>query len=117
MGMKRPVVGKKGAAELIRVFAAVTNTDTQEGRGDKVDHSYYATERGAQLGGIGIGVMDSDGTVESRIAVRFEDGQLFLLNQERGQIELGNEEQLAQDVRAKALSKLSPAERRALNLD
>lgn len=72
-------IGFKGKAEIVRIFAAVTNIDLNEGRGENIDDAYYFIERDALVGAIGIGVMGGDGEVEERFAVRFDNGTYFLL--------------------------------------
>lgn len=71
-----------GSARVVEIWAAVTNTERQEGRGQAIDHSYYATEEEATVGAVGIGVMGGEGKAEKRYAVEFEDGTLFLLSVE-----------------------------------
>lgn len=70
---------KSGVACVVEIWAAVTNTERQEGRGRQIDHSYYATEEEAAIGAVGIGVMGGVGETEKRYAVEFADGALFLL--------------------------------------
>ncbi len=113
---KQVLIGLRGHAIVIQIYAAVTNSDTQGGMGHNVDHSYYETARGALLGSIGIGVMGNDGTVEPRPAVKFDDGTILLLTS-TSIITLGDEEKLAQDARTTALAKLTLAERSALNIE
>lgn len=109
-------LGKSGEVEVITIFTARTNTELNEGRGQQYDRTFHETERGAKLGTVGIGVMGGDGEVGDRLAVRFSDGTLLLLDAGQPVIELQNENVLEQDIRRKALSKLSVAEREALGV-
>lgn len=76
---KRSVLGKEGRAKVVEIFAVVSNTDRQEGRGSSVDLTYHPTKEQAQTAAIGKGVFGADATVEPRRAVRFADGTLLLL--------------------------------------
>jgi len=109
-------LGKTGEVEIIKVFTAKTWADTNEGRGPQYDRTFHETEKGAKFGTIGIGIMGGDGTLGERFAVRFEDGTLMLLDEGQPIITLENEELLESNIRKKALSKLSVAERQALGL-
>ena len=110
------LLGKSGEAEIVSLFTARTNTDTEEGRGQQYDKTFHETERGAKLGTVRIGVMGTDGTVGERLAVRFSDGTLLLLVEPDPRIILTDEASLDQDVRKTALSKLTEAERAALGV-
>lgn len=112
------LVGKRIEAEIVEIYAAVTNSDLTEGRGVSVDHSYHETEIGAKFGAVGIGpgLTKNDGTVGERLAIRLSDGTYLLLNQQSPIIELVDETRLREDVRRQAIAKLSPAERVALDV-
>lgn len=68
--MKAPLLSRGpfengGPTHVVEIWAAVTNTERQEGRGQQIDHSYYATEEEATLGAVGIGVMGGVGGSKS----------------------------------------------------
>ncbi len=75
----KAIFEKSGPAHIVEIWAAVTNTERQEGRGQSIDHSYYLTEEQATIGSVGIGVMGGEGKAEKRYAVEFGDGTIFLL--------------------------------------
>lgn len=83
---QKDLIGKKGQAEVIEIFAAVTNTDLDEGRGRRIDHSYHPNQARAKVATIGIGVQGNDGYVESRLAVKFGDETILLLSNAAGGI-------------------------------
>lgn len=111
---KSGIAGLAGPATILEVWAAIAPHDTEEGKGDWYDKTYHATEAGARLGASGIGVMGTEGKVEPRLAVKFNGGQLLLVD---GPITLADDEQLGTDVRRRALAKLTPVERIALGLE
>lgn len=78
-GLSKDLFEKNMIARVVEIWAAVTNTERQEGRGRSIDHSYYATAEEATIGAVGIGVMGGVGGVEKRYAVEFGDGTIFLL--------------------------------------
>ncbi len=76
---KRSVIGKEGKAKVIEIFAVVSNTDMEEGRGSAIDLTYHPNKEQAQTAAIGEGTHGADAGVEPRRAVRFADGTLLLL--------------------------------------
>ena len=80
------LIGKTGEATVIEIFAAMSNTDLNEGKGNTIDLTYHPNVRQATVAAIGIGVFGSNGNVEPRKAVRFSDGRMFLLAEEMGAI-------------------------------
>lgn len=87
------------------VFEACTNTDLDEGRGREVPIAHFIHESDARRAAKGRGVMGTDADVRMvDVDIRvYESFREFELEFER-------------DVRAKALAKLTPEERRALGL-
>jgi hypothetical protein len=81
MPLKRKYIGGKGEVEVIEIFAAVSNTELNDGSGDKIDLTYHPTKQEARTAAIGVGVMGCNGDVEPRLAVRFKDGTILLLAQ------------------------------------
>lgn|SRR5487761_198418 len=74
------LVGISGQAEIVEVYAAVTNTDLNDPNyGDEINDSYHLTEESARAAAVGIGVMGSTGKVQKRLAARFDDDLLFIL--------------------------------------
>ena len=99
----------KGVVKII--WAAVTNTDLNEGRGSSVDYSYHLTETDAKVGASHIGVMGSDGDVQERVVLQISDTEYILLPKDTVTIKETAEE--AAKLRESALKKLTPAEQAA----
>ena len=76
---KSKLVGQVINGTVVEIFATVSNTELNEGRGRDKDIGYYFTEEGAQRGGKGRGVMGSGCKVEKRLAIRLEDGNHLIL--------------------------------------
>lgn len=112
--MLREFVGMTGTFEIIELFAAVTNSDTAEGRGHAVDKSYHLSRDGALIGAARIGVMGNDGAVEERTAIRLNDEMLILLTGEP--IAIADETAMRERVRKEGMEKLSAAQRAALGI-
>ncbi len=85
------------------IYAAERNADSTEGRGPMVPIAYFDNESDAKKAAVGHGVMGyGDGEVKAiKVYASIEDWQ--------------NGEQ--EDLRKKALAKLSPAEIKALGLE
>lgn len=103
--------GDRMSITIVAIFAAVCNSDSQEGKGSQVDHSYHLTELAATIATSKIGVMGSDGKVEPRLAICFGGGHYALLSDE---IEIDDNPEAQAKLREQALKKLSPAELAAL---
>lgn len=130
LNRKKEFMSMKREAEIVEIWAAVTNTDLNSGEGFAKDHSYYLTKEEAQIGAKKIGPMGSDGEVEEVFAVRFDDGQYLLLARNRfvlppdniACIELtaidvaGIKKLRQEELRSKALAKLTTDERHALGV-
>lgn len=72
--------GIRGYAELIQIFAVVSNSDINSGNGRKIDVTYHEKREEAKTAAIGVGPGGSDGGVEPRLAIRFEEGdKVFLM--------------------------------------
>jgi hypothetical protein len=118
------VLGMKGQAEVVTIFAMVANTDTMEGRGNNIDHSYHATEAGALEAGRGKGQVGGDAEAEPRLAVRFPAGEYLLLAEPRTfptedapliTVNVMTEAQ-EDEIRRRAIAKLSVAEKAVLGI-
>ena len=73
-------IGKYGNARIIEIYAAVGTTNLNDPNfGASIDFSYYLKSADAYLGAMGIGPMRSSGRVEKRLAIKFDDGSIFLL--------------------------------------
>ena len=105
-------IGDKISGEVAVIFAAVTNTELNEGRGVPYDKSYHLNHANATIGASGIGVMGCDGTVEPRIALQISDGKFIILPEQELRITTFAKETAR--LRKSALAKLSPAEKAAL---
>ena len=103
--------GETISGTVVIIYAAVTNTDLTEGRGQRVDHSYYRNRRDATIGASGIGVMGSQGNVEPRTALRITDNQYLLLSDP---VKVSENPKKVAELRKQAFAKLTEAERAAL---
>jgi len=104
---------------VVKIYATTRNTDGTEGQGVEIDNSYHKERRSALIASKGIDVMGSDGKVVDRLAIKLDDDRYFLLQNNNYSIVVTDSEkevQAAADLREKALSKLSSAERAALGL-
>ncbi|MBP6855575.1 MAG: hypothetical protein KBC26_01195 [Candidatus Pacebacteria bacterium] len=97
---------------VIVIYAVVVNTDSTEGRGEYIDHSYHLTELEATIGASGLGIMGHDADVEPRIACRLRNTKVILLSPP---VEIALiDKKVGEGLRSKALSKLTMAEKAAL---
>ena len=106
------------SATLAHVFQMTlyrvrTNHDLTEGRGGEYTLGWFIDNAVAIKAAKGNYVMGSDCPVETRreLVVRTEDGKVFLLGE---RVEVKYED--PREVRARALSKLSPEEREVLGI-
>ncbi len=73
-------IGKYGNARVVKIYAAVSNTDLNSWNfGSPIDYAYYLTRADAELGTNRIGPMGSNGRVQDRYAIKFDDGTYYLL--------------------------------------
>lgn len=104
--------GTELSGKVIIVYAVVVNTDSTEGRGDYVDRSYHLTQPEAAIAASGFGIMGHDADVEPRIVCRLNDNRVILLSLP---IEVTpQDERKREELRRRALSKLTTAEQFAL---
>lgn len=111
---KTPLLFAEGdhvSGTVVLIFAAVCNSDSVEGRGRQIDHSYHLTNLAATIATSRIGVMGSDGKVEPRLAIKFQGERYALLPDK---IEISIDPDAQAKLREQALKKLSPAELAAL---
>jgi hypothetical protein len=106
-------VGYEVNGKVVIIYAVVGNTDTMEGKGEKIDLSYHPSLREAKIGASrkGVGIEPGDAPTEERLALRLSDGRYLLISPP---IELAENTVTAAKVRAQALAKLTPAEKAAL---
>lgn len=121
---------RSGKADIVQIWAAVTNTDLNAGEGIEQDYSYHLTKEEALIGAEKIGPMGSNGSVEKARAVRFDDGQYFLLARYANQLPTSDAPHIfiakidaegitkarQASARQKALDKLTTLERQALGV-
>lgn len=95
------------------LFRVTTNTDLTEGRGGERTLGWFIDNAIATRAAKGNYVMGTDCPIERKTCtvVRTEDGKLYLLG---NPIEIEYED--PREVRARALSKLSPEERKVLGI-
>lgn len=106
--------GLTGQARTVEIFAVVTNTDLDEGRGQLFDHSYYYKREDAVVGAAGEGVFSTDARVEPRLALYFgtrDNGYYFVLGKP---IKFSDVADKRKALKQKAESKLSTGEKAAL---
>lgn len=66
-------------AELIELYAALEDSEKSEGRGPKLEIGYYHSEADADEASNGYGVQGGKGGTRKVFAVRFENGNTFIL--------------------------------------
>ncbi len=117
--MLKNIVGREITVKVVEIFAAVTNSELNEGRGHDVDHSYHTTQLGALAAAEGIGVMGNDGEVETRLVLTYIDPSgthhHFLFNDTPVKVEELDTKKIAA-LKSRAVEQLSPAQRAALGL-
>ncbi len=110
-------VGEKISGTIVPLYVATKNSDSTEGRGKTIDHSYHLTETGAIIACEGIGVSGTSGNVVKRIALKLEDGRYYLFANEGCDIDVVSNEReydARSILRDRAMKKLTPAEIAAL---
>ncbi len=112
MSKQRPAEGTATVKHLT-VYHVTTNTDLTEGRGGTVTIGYFLDEGIAKRAAKGEGVMGGDARIEQQqvTTVRILD-RVFLVGKE---IHLSYDP--PREVRARAIAKLTPEERRALRVE
>jgi hypothetical protein len=107
-------IGDRISGKVVTIFAAVTNTELNDGRGDQYDKSYHLTRGDAVIGASGIGVMGSDGDVEPRTALQISEEEYIILPEQS--VRVVSSVKNAAELRKSGLSKLTKAEKAALQL-
>lgn len=90
------------SCEVVRVYVAVCGA---------VVHSYHLTNHAVEAAISGIGIMGIDGKIECRLALRFSDGKYTFLPEF---FTISDTAETEAELRKRALSKLTPAEKIAL---
>lgn len=110
---KAPAGAKQAHVFEMSLYKVTTNTDLTEGRGGERLLGWFIDSAIATRAAKGNYVMGTDCPVERYTCevVRTEDGKLYLLGKP---IELEYED--PREVRARALSKLTPEERKVLGI-
>lgn len=95
------------------LFEVTTNTDSTEGRGHEIHYGWYLTRAEAKRAGRGRYVMGTDCPIRQQtIEVVTIGDRMFVLGDE---IDLKSEP--PEEVKARALAKLTEEEREALGLE
>lgn len=107
--------GQEIACTVVELWAAVSNTDTNEGRGKSIDVSYHLNQDDAALGAVGIGVQGTDGSVTKRLALRINNESYLLIT--GNPVSITSVDQKWSELRQSGRAKLTPAERIALGIE
>ena len=108
-----------GKACVIEVFAVVGNTDPEKGTGSKIDLTHHRTIEEAQIAVTGL--LADNKSVESRAAVKFDNGVVLLLAKsgilgKSTMVMFSDVSEATRALRKKALEKLSLVERHVLGV-
>ena len=74
------LVGLTGRAQVIEVWAVISNTDLNDSNyGEDIDISYHVTEEAAKLAAKRKGCMGTDGEIAPRLAILMIESKKLLL--------------------------------------